>query len=169
MRQYIRSGTTGATCFFTVVLEDRGARWLTDHAPLLRDSLRKAKLRYPFAIDAIVLLPDHLHAIWTLPAGDEDFAVRWKMIKRGFTRRLAQANLPGASASLWPRRFWEHRIGDGADFARHVEYIHFNPVKHGLVQRAVDWPYSSIHRYVRQGVISQDWGQEEVVEGSFGE
>src|SRR6476619_1793778 len=126
MREYIRSDTAGATCFFTVVLQERGSRWLTDHAPLLRDSFRKAKLRYPFAIDAIVVLPDHLHAIWTQPPGAADFSVRWQMIKRGFTRRLAQASLLKGSVaekrgsderSLWQRRFWEHQIRDEDDFA----------------------------------------------------
>jgi putative transposase len=178
MRQYIRSDPAGATCFFTVVLQERGSRWLTDHAPLLRDAFRKARARYPFAIDAIVVLPDHLHAVWTLPEGDADFSARWRMIKRGFTRRLAQASLlkdsaaekrGGGERSLWQRSFWEHQIRDGDDFAKHVDYIHFNPVKHGFVARAVDWPYSSIHRYVRQGVIGADWGLESEEEGRFGE
>jgi len=179
MRQTIRPDTAGATFFFTVVLQERGARWLTDHAPLLRDSFRKARARYPFAIDAIVVLPDHLHAVWTLPPGDADFSARWRMIKRGFTRRLAQANLlAGAPSekrgsderSLWQRRFWEHQIRDEDDFAKHVDYIHFNPVKHGFAVKAVDWPYSSIHRFGGQGVIGADWGiGEGEEEGSFGE
>lgn len=173
MGQYIRSHTAGATFFFTVVLQERGGRWLTDHAPLLRDSFRRALLRHPFAIDAIVVLPDHLHAIWTLPPGDADVSVRWQMIKRGFTRRLAQANLlaarQGDDRPLWQRRFWEHPIQDDADFAKHVDYIHFNPVKHGLAAKAVDWPYSSIHRYVRQGFIGADWEPGEAEEGRYGE
>ena len=178
MREYIRSDTAGTSYFFTVVLQQRGTRWLTDHVPLLRESIRTVRTRRPFAIDAMVVLPDHLHAVWTLPVDDADFSIRWKLIKRGFTRRLAQANLLDASTaqrrgsderSLWQRRYWEHQIRDHDDFARHVDYIHFNPVKHGFVARAADWPYSSIQRYVRQGLLPADWGMAEVAEGRYGE
>ncbi|MBC5784933.1 transposase [Ramlibacter sp. USB13] len=178
MRHYIRANAAGATYFFTVVLQDRGARWLVDHVDVLRASVAAAKARHPFRIDAMVVLPDHLHALWTLPEGDADFSVRWMLIKRRFTRELLSRRLLDASAgrrrgdaerSLWQRRFWEHQVRDEEDLGKHVDYIHFNPVKHGWVQRAADWPHSSFHRYVREGVVPVDWGMAVGVEGRFGE
>ena len=117
----------------------------------------------PFVIDAWVLLPDHLHCLWTLPDGDADFSTRWMMIKRAVSlacredyRRadwVTASKLKHRESTIWQRRFWEHQIRDENDFARHVDYIHFNPVKHGHGQRAVDWPHSTFHRYVRDGVL----------------
>jgi putative transposase len=122
----------------------------------------------PFSIDAWVLMPDHLHCIWTLPDGDRDFSTRWSLIKRSVSRFAAHVALdPSArnasarkhrESTIWQRRFWEHQIRDELDFARHLDYIHFNPVKHGYVERVVDWPYSTFHRYVRDGVYAKDWG-----------
>jgi len=131
--------------------------------------------RFPFTIDAIVVLPEHLHAIMTLPEGDADFSTRWSQIKRRFTdavtaggKRLARRG--NGEAALWQRRFWEHTVRDDDDFERHVDYIHFNPVKHGLVGRVRDWPHSSFHRYVRQGVLPEDWaGDVRPDQGGFGE
>jgi REP-associated tyrosine transposase len=116
----------------------------------------------PFSVDAIVILPDHLHTIMTLPAEDADFSGRWRRIKSLFTHDLVRGGLAIArnrrgEYSLWQRRFWEHTVRDEGDFAGHVDYIHYNPVKHGLVSRVSDWVYSSFHRYVRQGVLPQDW------------
>jgi putative transposase len=170
----------GGTYFFTVTLLDRRARWLVDHVSLLRDCLAATKAQHPFRIDAMVVLPDHLHAIWTLPVEDADFSLRWMLVKRRFTRELLCRRLldgaslvprRGSERSLWNRRFWEHQIRDDDDFARHVEYIHFNPVKHGLVVRAGDWPYSSFHRFVRHGIVAADWGlsADPAPRGSFGE
>ena len=119
--------------------------------------------------DAVCLLPEHLHCIWTLPEGDADYAVRWKNIKRLFTRSYLKQVGPGGArnasrqrrgeAAIWQRRFWEHTIRDEADLNRHLDDIHFNPVKHGLVQRVADWPWSSFHRYVRLGFYDREWGE----------
>lgn len=109
----------------------------------------------------MVVLPEHLHAVWTLPEADSNYSLRWMLVKRSFTRRLGR--------SPWQERYWEHLIRDDGDFERHVEYIHFNPVKHGLVQRAADWRHSSIHKYIRQGLVAPDWGLAAVEPGQFGE
>jgi putative transposase len=180
MSQYIRADTPGATYFFTVCLHDRGARWLVDHVAELRACVADVRARHPFHIEAMVVLPEHIHALWRLPVDDGDFATRWMLVKQGFTRRLdAQGLLEGQPArrlrgqsgerSVWQHRFWEHQIRDAEDFARHVDYIHFNPVKHGWVLRASDWPYSSLHRFVREGRLPADWGISAAIEGEFGE
>ena len=118
---------------------------------------------YPFTIDAVVVLPDHLHVVMTLPAGDSAFPIRWSLINRRFTSAVTKANgrvarHPNGECALWQRRFWEHTIRDERDFVSHIDYIHFNPVKHGLVARVRDWQYSSFHHYVRQGLLPADWG-----------
>lgn len=179
MRRYTRADAPGATYFFTVTLQDRGARYLVDHVAELRECIRVVKQRHPFEIEAMVVLPEHLHALWRMPAEDADFAMRWRLVKQSFTQRLAERGLLEPTAaetrgrkrerSLWQRRFWEHQIQGDDDFARHVDYIHFNPVKHGWVLRARDWPYSSLHRYVRAGVLPADWGISAAIEGEFGE
>ena len=122
------------------------------------------------------MLPDHLHAIWSLPEGDADFATRWSLIKSGFSRGLSASaarspsKLGKREKGIWQRRYWEHVIRDEADMARHIDYIHFNPVKHGLVSRVCDWPHSSFHRYVAEGVLPADWGGDVgEISGSFGE
>ena len=178
MSRYIRARTPGATYFFTVVLQDRGARYLVDHVAELRACFAEVKGKHPFAIDAMVVLPEHLHAIWTLPETDADFSMRWMLVKQAFTRRLQAGGLleptaaesrPRGRRSLWHNRFWEHQITDEDDFRRHVDYIHFNPVKHGWVLRAREWPYSSLHRYVRAGQLPADWGIDAAIQGEFGE
>jgi putative transposase len=178
MRRYIRANAPGATYFFTLTLQNRDSCFLVSHIAHLKAAVTQVKQRRPFRIDAMVVLPDHLHALWTLPLDDSDFSTRWMLIKQGFTRRLNDAQVLGAAAeargergerSLWQRRFWEHQIRDDRDFANHVNYIHFNPVKHGLAQRAADWPHSSFHRAVRQGVVPLDWGIAAAPGGSFGE
>ena len=138
-------------------------RVLVEHIGLLRAAFRAARSERPFAIDAIVVLPEHLHIVMTLPPEDVDFSGRWRRIKGHFSSALLGAAIPIARRSngdlaLWQSRFWEHTIRNDDDFARHVDYIHFNPVKHGLTPRVSDWPYSSFHRYVRQGVLPEDWG-----------
>jgi putative transposase len=127
-------------------------------------------------IDAIVILPDHLHAIWSLPEGDADFATRWRHVKAMFSRalptreRISESRLRKGERRIWQRRYWEHTLRDERDFSRHVDYIHFNPVKHGLVTRVEDWPYSSFHRMVRLGAYAKDWGGDASESGaSFGE
>jgi putative transposase len=137
-----------------------------ENVALLREAFRVVKRMHPFDIDAFVLLSDHLHCMWTLPVGDCDFATRWLLIKSYFTRHCAAAlkTLPSASRQrkreqgLWQRRYWEHRIRDEQDFARHCDYSHYNPVKHGYVTRPADWPYSTFHRYVGNGMYPLDWG-----------
>jgi putative transposase len=179
MRTYIRSHTPGATYFFTLTLEDRGARHLVDQVAELRACLAKVKERHPFYIEAMVVLPEHLHALWRLPVDDGDYSMRWMLLKQSFTRRLRELGvIPQEAAesrgrrgerSVWQRRFWEHQIHDDDDFARHVDYIHYNPVKHGWVLRARDWPYSSLHRFAREGKLPADWGISAAIEGQFGE
>ncbi len=164
MSHYTRAFIPGGTFFFTVNLADRSKTLLTDHTDKLRDNLRIVRDRHPFHIDAIVILPDHLHAIWTLPPGDADYPVRWALIKAGFSRGLPRIERIGSSRiakgerGIWQRRYWEHQIRDESDYARHIDYIHYNPVKHGYVKSPIDWPQSSIHRYVREGILPSDWG-----------
>jgi putative transposase len=164
--RYRRSTDAGGTYFFTVNLADRASRLLTEHIQTLRTSVQKVRDRHPFHIVAMVVLPDHLHTIWTLPSGDCDYPLRWSLIKGGFCRALPKTETINASRStkrergIWQRRYWEHRIRDDADLSRHVDYIHFNPVKHGLVAAPMDWPYSSFHRYVKQGILPPNWSIE---------
>jgi putative transposase len=157
-----------------VVLADRRSSGLTDNIAALREAFRKIRSERPFEIDAIVILPEHLHTILTLPDGDADFPRRWHRIKTVFTQRLLAAGvtLPARDSTgrlLWQRRFWEHTIRDDADHGRHVDYIHYNPVKHGLVANPADWPHSSLHRFIRQGVLAADWGGASGNDGDFGE
>ena len=173
--RYRRANVAGATYFFTANLADRRAGLLVEHIDALRDALQRVKRAHPFQIDAMVVLPDHLHALWTLPRDDADFATRWMLIKAGFSRQIppcerrTPSRIAKGERGIWQRRYWEHLIRDERDFARHVEYTHFNPVKHGLVKRAVEWPYSTIHRYVRLGAVNPDWASDEGEESGFGE
>jgi len=176
MTEYRRNFIVGGSFFFTVNLAERRLRLLTEHIAELRAALRHVRRQHPFEIDAIVVLPDHLHAAWTLPQGDADFAMRWRLIKSAFSRSLPSnecisgSRVAKGERGIWQRRYWEHTIRDERDFARHVDYIHINPVKHGHVSRVVDWPYSSFHRMVRQGVYPPDWaGDVSGPEGDFGE
>jgi putative transposase len=162
MVRYRRNFVPGGTYFFTVVLADRGSTALVDHIGALRSAFRAAIRIRPFTIDAIVVLPDHLHAIFTLSASDKDFSGHWRRIKGHFSSAMIEAGLdlkrrPNGELALWQRRFWEHSIRDDRDFARHVDYVHFNPVKHGLATRVCDWPFSSFHRYDREGILPEDW------------
>ena len=161
--RYRRAWIAGGTYFFTLALADRRERLLLDHVEVLRDVIRHVRRMRPFTIDAMVVLPDHLHAIWTLPEGDSDYPKRWHCIKAGFARRLPVTEPRSATRrrrgerGVWQRRYWEHVIRDGLDLQRHLDYVHYNPVKHGYVARPVDWPCSSIHRFIRSGLISPDW------------
>ena len=136
---------------------------LTERIDTLREAFREVKNAHPFVIDAVVILPEHLHTIWTLPQGDNDFSLRWRQIKSSFSRaiekdeRISNSRLRKQERGVWQRRFWEHAIRDEEDFNRHIDYIHINPVKHGYVQRAVDWHFSSFHRYVKLGILPADW------------
>ena len=171
MRRYIRAYQPGGTFFFTVNLAERtGSRLLTERIGLLREAFRTTRRSHPFRIEAIVILPEHLHALWTLPPGDSNYSMRWSLIKARFSRsiesgeRRSGSRLRRRERGLWQRRFYEHVIRDEEDFARHVDYIHWNPVKHGWVERVVDWPYSSFHRYVRRGWLTPDWAAPEAVD-----
>lgn len=161
--RYRRIRVAGATYFFTVNLADRSRQLLTERIDLLRDAVRQVKFRHPFESVAWVVLPEHMHAIWTLPAGDTDFSIRWSLIKAAFSRVIPREELIPAAGmrkgerGIWQHRFWEHLVRDENDLHRHIDYVHFNPVKHGHVQRATDWPHSSIHRYTRQGILAPDW------------
>lgn len=170
--RYRRADMTGGSYFFTVNLAEREKRLLIEHIDLLRAATRRVMSRHVFRIDAIVILPDHMHAIWTLPEGDADFATRWMLIKAGFSRGLPKGERVNASREkkrergIWQRRYWEHLIRNEEDMARHVDYIHHNPVKHGYVDRAADWKYSSIHAHIRADKLTASWGAEE---GEYGE
>jgi putative transposase len=154
MVNYRRNLVPGGTYFFTVTLEDRSADYLVRHVRLLRAAFRHARGKRSFIVEAIVILPDHLHCIWTLPPDDADYSHRWRLIKAGVG---AERNGKG-EYNLWQRRFWEHTIRDEADFERQANYIHYNPVKHKLVKRVTDWPYSSFHRFVSLGEMDAAWG-----------
>ena len=159
---YRRNRVEGGTYFFTVTLRDRSSDILVRHVELLRGAFHAVQVERPFIIDAIVILPDHLHAIWTLPDGDADYSGRWRAIKSRFTRVLRTSGVlltrdERGEYRLWQRRFWEHTIRDDRDYQHHVNYIHWNPVKHGLTTRVADWPYSSFHRYVHLGLLPNDW------------
>ncbi len=149
MPDYRRNRVEGGTYFFTLALADRRSDLLVQEVAALRASVARVRALYPFSIDAWVVLREHLHAVWTLPEGNADFSTRWTLIKRGFSARIAKGESRSASRTakgergIWQRRFWEHTVRDEADFTRHVNYIHFNPVKHGLVGNAKDWPFSS--------------------------
>jgi len=166
MSTYRRARILGGSYFFTVTLEDRSSSLLVDQIDALRLAFSSTQNELPFRIDAIVVLPDHLHCIWTLPDGDSDFSSRWQRIKGRFSRACPSGEEITASRArkrergIWHRRYWEHVLRDERDFATHVDYIHFNPVKHAHVGRAIDWPHSSFHRYVRQGTLPGDWGGE---------
>lgn len=181
MSHYRRAYTPGASYFFTVVSHARKPVFLEERfRQALREAITSTRIHYPFIIDAWVLLPDHMHCIWTLPNNDHRFSNRWSIIKRQVSQACAgNVSPPHLSISrnkrresgLWQRRFWEHQIRDDDDFQRHVDYIHWNPVKHQHVAKVVDWPYSSFHRYVKAGLLPHNWGtaSDENSKFNFGE
>jgi putative transposase len=174
MVNYRRNFVSGGTYFFTVTLRKRNSRQLVESIDLLRLAFRKTREAKPFEIDAMVVLPEHLHSIWTLPPNDSDYPGRWRSIKSIFTRELERSGVlvekrKDGSAIIWQRRYWEHTIRDAGDLIHHIDYIHFNPVKHGLVERVIDWPYSSFHRYVKQGLLPPNWAGENIEDMKMGE
>ena len=229
MPNYRRARVPGASYFFTVTLADRAEHWLVEQIDALRGAFARTRGELPFRVDAIVVLPDHLHCIWTLPPGDANFSLRWQRIKgrfthachaadavrttpiarpspvgrsfsapiarpspvgrsfsapiarpgpvgRSFSAPIARPSPVGRSFSapiadrrIWQHRFWEHVLRDDRDFERHVDYIHFNPVKHGHAGRAADWPHSSIHRYIRTGLLLPDWAGDAEIDACAGE
>ena len=177
MTAYRRNWVPGGSYFFTVNLADRSLRLLIENIDALRAAFREARRCHPFVVEAIVVLPDHLHCILTLPPGDADFATRMKMLKALFSHSLpknerrSRSRLAKGERGIWQRRYWEHTLRDERDWERHVDYIHYNPVRHGHAKRVSDWPYSSFHRFVRLGILPLDWGSGEPAdgEGDFGE
>ena len=163
MPDYRRNRVPGGTYFFTVNLRDRRSNLLTTYIDALRNAVRNVRQRTPFHIDAWVVLPDHLHCLWTLPEGDADFPGRWHRIKMGFTKAIPNTESRSpmmthrGERGLWQRRYWEHTIRDERDYAAHMDYIHFNPVKHGHAPHPADWPCSTFHRCVAQGLYPADW------------
>jgi putative transposase len=173
MTEYRRYRVKAGCYFFTVNLAERNRELLTEYVDILRESFRQVRQKHPFAVDAIVILPEHLHCVWTLPEGDDDFSMRWRQIKTEFSRNIdtgeqtSPSRISKKERGIWQRRFWEHCIKDEDDFMKHVDYVHFNPVKHGLVKSVCDWPYSSFHRYVKRGILSMDWAGESVSGSDF--
>ena len=166
--RYRRAWIAGGTFFFTVVTEQRQPVFASpETVDILRQAFRTVRSSRPFEVAAMVVLPDHVHAVWTLPPDDADFAIRWRLIKTWFTKHCDPSLRPppgrrrGARGeqAVWQHRYWEHALRDEADWRRHVDYIHFNPVKHGLAASARDWPYSSFNRYVEAGYYPADWGR----------
>lgn len=177
MRTYQRARVPGATYFFTVNLAERHAnRLLTENIEALREAFRVTRQAHPFTIEAIVVLPEHLHCLWRLPPEDCDFSMRWRLIKAHFSRMLPPGEDISASRmrkgerGIWQRRYWEHVIRDERDWQNHLDYIHYNPVKHGHVTRAIDWPHSSFHRYVKRRIYPENWaGSPDVMDLEFGD
>lgn len=175
MPNYRRARVPGGTYFFTVALAERRARLLVENVGILRDAVRLTRVERSFRIDAMVILPDHLHAVWTLPEGDDDFPTRWTLIKARFSRaiphgeRISPSREMKRERGIWQRRYWEHLIRDEADFRHHVDYCHFNPERHGLVDHAVDWPYSSFHSYVRKRLYPPEWALKLCETADYGE
>lgn len=175
MPNYRRAWVPGGTYFFTVNLLERDRRLLVDHVDSLRNAFRVARAARHFEIIAIVVLPDHLHCVWRLPASDADNGTRWRHIKATFARSLprderrSERRVAKAERGIWQRRYWEHLVQDERDLMTHVDYIHYNPVKHGHATRVREWPYSSFHRFVRDGLLPVDWSDEAFPPGTFGE
>jgi len=166
--RYRRAFVPGGSFFFTLVMQGRRPVFASaGTVDVLREAFRSVRSTRPFELDAMVILPDHMHCIWTLPKGDADFATRWRLVKTWFTKhcdpalRIVPDRVLAArnEQALWQHRYWEHMLRDEIDFAQHVEYIHYNPVKHGLVASALDWPFSSFRQYVEAGIYPPDWGQ----------
>jgi putative transposase len=163
MSRYRRAKIEGGVFFFTVTLADRSSDLLVRHIDRLRRVHKSAQESHPFRAIAICVLPDHLHAIWSLPPNDADFPLRWSVIKSRFSRELptsaerSLSKIAKRDNGIWQRRYWEHAVRDDTDLARHIDYIHFNPVKHGYVSRVGDWPHSSFARYVTRGILPADW------------
>ncbi|KTD18727.1 Transposase and inactivated derivatives [Legionella lansingensis] len=176
MRRYRRSTVAGATYFFTLNLQNRKSTILINHIDKLRFAFKKVQVNHPFKIDAIIILPDHLHLMMTLPIGDVDYSKRLNLIKGMFSRQIAPYESISLSRQkkrereIWQRRFWEHCIRNNADYEQHINYIHYNPVKHHYVSSPSRWPYSSIHRFIQSGILPVNWAcNDEFHDGHFGE
>lgn len=165
MPNYHRVTQKGGTYFFTLTLENRNQTFLIDYIDLLRQAFQETQQRYPFETLAICILPDHLHWIMRLPENDSDYAIRIRLFKTLFSRRLPEhcrlqnlSKQKRGDLGIWQRRFWEHCIQNEHDLARHMDYVYYNPVKHGYVENVADWAFSSFHRDVKRGLYPQNWG-----------
>ena len=164
MSNYRRFYQNGGCYFFTVVTHRRQPLFaLPENIQMLRESFKKIKAKRPFQIEAMVVLPDHIHCIWTLPEKDSDFSTRWRLIKRDFSACVEMPVCKSGEKKIWQRRFWEHLIRDENDLIRHVNYIHYNPVKHGYVNRPEDWQYGSYQRFAATGLCT-DFQEKAVIE-----
>jgi putative transposase len=162
---YRRAWHKGGTYFFTVnLLQRTNNDLLVQHIETLRAVVKKVKNTHPFIIHAWVVLPEHMHCVIELPSDDADFATRWRLIKAGFSKaipkceRRSNVRIRRGERGIWQRRFWEHLIKNEADFQAHIDYVHINPLKHGLISQVKDWPYSTFHKLVEQGVYPINWG-----------
>jgi putative transposase len=175
MLDYRRAEVKGGIFFFTVALAGRSSNLLIEEVDRFRNAYRTVQQRRPFETIAICILPDHIHALWGMPEDDPDFSTRWNLIKSGVSRGIddrlrSPSKILKREKGVWQRRFWEHAVRDDADLERHIDCIHFNPVKHGKVTRVADWPHSSFHRFVERGLLPSDWGGDlKEIAGSFGE
>jgi len=168
MPNYRRSFVAGGTFFFTVVTFERRPILTSELARrLLRNAWKKVQQEHPFSVIAVCLLPDHFHCLISLPEDDWDYPLRWRAIKGIFSREYKKAGgeigIRNEELAIWQRRYWEHQIRDEADLKIHFDYLHYNPVKHGLVNRVMDWPWSSFHRYFQKGYYGAYWGNKQEV------
>jgi putative transposase len=169
MPEYRRALTKGGTYFFTVVTFQRVPIFADDSkVDFLNECIKETKQNYPFKVNAVVILPDHIHTIWTLPDTDDNFSTRWMLIKKRFSHRYSadyllvnESRLRKREKGIWQRRFWEHLIRDDEDFRMHCDYIHYNPVKHGLTGSPGLWKHSSFSQFVEKGYYSSGWGTHE--------
>jgi putative transposase len=176
MPEYRRLRVPGGCYFFTVNLRDRDSRLLIERISLLRECVRTARRTAPFHIDSWVVLPDHMHCVWTLPEGDADFPARWLLIKKEFSKALPRTEVRSpvmqarGDRGIWLPRYWEHMIRDANDYARHMDYVHYNPVKHRLVDHPGNWLHSSFRRAVARGLYPEAWLPDlRAMEGEYGE
>jgi putative transposase len=176
MPDYRRAWHPGGTYFFTVnLLQRQNNDLLTRYIETLRTVVKSVQQRHPFRIHGWVVLPEHLHCVIELPPGDADFATRWRLIKMDFskalprTERISAVRTRRGERGIWQRRYWEHLIRDERDYWAHMDYVHINPLKHGLVERVAEWPYSTFHRLVAQGIYPADWAGGSQVELGYGD
>jgi putative transposase len=169
MPDYRRNRVAGGCYFFTVnLLERYQNQLLIQQIDLLRDVVRHVRKKHPFHIDGWVVLPDHMHCIWTLPHGDDDYVKRMRLVKTFFsknipkTERRSRVRHKKGERGIWQRRYWEHTIRDERDYAAHMDYLHYNPVKHGYVDRVMDWPYSTFRHHVIQGLYPEHWAVSDI-------
>lgn len=169
MPNYRRPAIAGGTYFITQVTYGRQPWLCTDLARhALRTAINQVRQNRPFRVDAFVLLPDHFHCLWTLPQNDNDLSTRLRLIKTyvtkhyrtrlGLNLEVSDSRTKRKEQNLWQRRFWEHLIRDETDFAQHCDYIHYNPVQHQLCQLPTAWQFSTVHRFIAQGIYPPDWG-----------